>query len=148
MILAKISDAKQYLGICENLDRALIRLESDLRDIKPGHYDIDNENLYLNCFDYLNLLESETIYEAHDHYGDIHIVVKGEEKVFVSDTLSLKETERPKEGDVFFLEGEAEHTIILRPGTFLVVFPRDAHRIKMQLNGPCDVRKAVYKFKL
>jgi beta-galactosidase beta subunit len=37
---------------------------------------------------------------------------------------------------------------LLQPGTFLVVFPGDAHRIKMQVSGPEQVRKAVFKFKL
>ena len=35
--------------------------------------------------------------------------------------------------------------IMLRPGAFLVVFPGDAHRIKVQVDGPRTVSKAVFK---
>ncbi len=148
MILAKIKDAAQYRGICVYLDRALERFESDLPGLTPGHVEIDGNNLYLNCFDYESLPESETMYEAHDHMGDIHICLKGEEKVYIAETTRLREVSRNREGDVFMLEGDADQVVILREGDFLVVFPGDAHRIKMQVNGPCAVRKAVYKFKL
>ncbi|WP_365328487.1 YhcH/YjgK/YiaL family protein [uncultured Oscillibacter sp.] len=34
------------------------------------------------------------------------------------------------------------------PGNFLVVFPGDAHRIKMQLGGPETVSKVVLKVRI
>jgi YhcH/YjgK/YiaL family protein len=148
VILAKNQDAAQYLGVNENLDGALRRLQAGLGDITPGHYDLDGEKLYLNCFDYETLPEADTCYEAHEGYGDIHVLLRGQEKVAVSrpDTLTL--TEAQPENDCWLYAGEAEQTVVLQPGTFLVVFPGDAHRIKMQVSGPEQVRKAVFKFKL
>ena len=41
--------------------------------------------------------------------------------------------------------GESWHSTVLKPGEFLVVFPGDAHRIKVQVDGPKTVSKAVFK---
>ena len=41
-----------------------------------------------------------------------------------------------------------EYKLTLSPGDFLVVFPGDAHKIKMQADGPCTVTKAVFKIKI
>ena len=38
---------------------------------------MDGDNVWLNCFDYDTIPESEAFYEAHEHYGDIHIMLEG-----------------------------------------------------------------------
>lgn len=148
MILAENRDALQYLGICPHLDAALRRLSEGVDDVQPGHYDMDGDNLWMNCFDYETIPEEESFYEAHERYGDIHVMLRGEEKVCISHPQDLERYEYTPENDFAAYRGQAQHTIILRPGTFLVVFPGDAHKIKMQVNGPEQVRKAVLKFKL
>ena len=77
MILAKNRDAGQYLGLNANLDAALRRILSGLDGLESGHYDMDGDNVWLNCFDYDTIPESEAFYEAHEHYGDIHIMLEG-----------------------------------------------------------------------
>ncbi len=148
MILAKNEDAGQYFGLGKNLDAALTRLLEGLDDLEPGHYDMDGDNVYLNCFDYVTLPEEECFYEAHEYFGDIHIMLKGQEKVSISHPDTLTEFQRKPENDFIAYRGQAESTVVLEPGSFLVVFPGDAHKIKMQVNGPEPVRKAVFKFKL
>ena len=148
MILAKNQDAGQYLGLNANLDAALRRILSGLDGLESGHYDMDGDNVWLNCFDYDTIPESEVFYEAHEHYGDIHIMLEGREKVCISHPDTLTELERTPENDFIAYRGGAEHTLLLAPGSFLVVFPGDAHKIKMQVDGPEHVRKAVFKFKL
>lgn len=148
MILAKNRDAGQYLGLNANLDAALRRILSGLDGLESGHYDMDGDNVWLNCFDYDTIPESEAFYEAHEHYGDIHIMLEGSEKVCISHPDTLAEFERTPENDFIAYRGEAEHTLQLAPGSFLVVFPGDAHKIKMQVDGAEHVRKAVFKFKL
>ncbi len=148
MILAENRNALQYLGLGPWLDAALRRLAQGLDGLEPGHYDMDGDNVYLNCFDYETIPESESFYEAHEHYGDIHIMLKGSERVFISPPDDLEEFQRIPENDFIAYNGEARHRLVLSPGSFLVVFPGDAHKIKMQLDGPEAVRKAVFKFKL
>ena len=148
MILADNRDALQYLGIGPHLDTALRRLSEGLDALEPGHYPMDGKNVWLNCFDYETIPEEESFYEAHRLYGDIHIMLQGSEKVCISRPDDLEEFESIPENDFAAYRGDAAHTLILQPGTFLVVFPGDAHKIKMQVNGPEPVRKAVFKFKL
>ena len=39
----------------------------------------------------------------------------------------------------------AEQRLLLKPGDFLVVFPGDAHRLKIQKDAPAEVSKVVFK---
>ncbi len=149
MIFAKNRDALDYLGLNENLDAALRRLSEGLDQLQPGHYDMDGDNVWLNCFDYETLPEEECFYEAHRNFGDIHVMLKGSEKVYIADPKDLDEFHSEPENDFYAYHGsEPMDTLVLTPGTFLVVFPGDAHNIKMRVNGPEQVRKAVFKFKL
>lgn len=149
MIFAKNRDALAYLGMNEHLDAALRRIVQGLDELQPGHYEMDGDNVWLNCFEYETLPESECFYEAHQKYGDIHIMLQGSEKVAVADPKDLEEFRSEPENDFYAYRGSAAlDTLILRPGTFLVVFPGDAHNIKMRVDGPEQVRKAVFKFKL
>ena len=63
MILAKNQDAGQYLGLNANLDAALRRILSGLDGLESGHYDMDGDNVWLNCFDY------DTIPERHPYHA-------------------------------------------------------------------------------
>lgn len=149
MILARNQDAAQYLGIGPNLDAALRRLLSDgLKGLEPGHYEMDGDRVWLNCFDYETIPEEEAFFEAHRRYGDIHIMLSGEEKVFISHPSDLEEFRAEPENDFYAYRGPAETTLVLKPGNFLVVFPGDAHQIKMRVRGAEPVRKAVFKFRL
>ncbi len=149
MIFAKNRDALKYLGLNENLDTALRRIAQGLDGLQPGHYDMDGDNLWLNCFEYETLPEDQCFYEAHHKFGDIHIMLQGCEKVSIADPQDLEEFKSEPENDFYAYHGsEALDTFVMRPGTFLVVFPGDAHDIKMRVHGPEQVRKAVFKFKL
>ena len=150
MILADNRDALQYLGINPNLDAALRRLSEGLNGLEPGcRYEMDGKNVWLSCYEYDTIPESESFYEAHRNYGDIHVMLTGSEKVCISRPDDLTETDGSKpDNDFYAYHGDAAHTLVLRPGTFLVVFPGDAHNIKMQVEGVETVRKAVFKFKL
>ena len=107
------------------------------------------KNVWLSCYEYDTIPEADSFYEAHRDYGDIHIMLTGREKVCISHPDDLTETDGSKpDGDFYAYHGDAAHTLVLQPGTFLVVFPGDAHKIKMQVDGVETVRKAVFKFKL
>lgn len=144
MILAKREDAGRYRGIHPALDRALALLTDDfLRTVTPEVLRLDGDALYVSRCDYTTLPEQDTFFEAHRRYLDIHVLLSGEERVDIArpDTLELFE----HRDDFFAYRGQAEQSVILRSDNFLVVFPGDAHRIKIQTDGPCAVSKAVFK---
>ncbi len=144
MIHAKIKDAAEYRGIHPRLDKALeLMTEEYLAAVPTQTRQLEGEALYVTRFDYTTLPLEETFYEAHRRYLDIHIMVSGEERVDIShpDTLTLFE----HRDDFYAYRGEAEQSLTLKPGDFLVVFPGDAHRIKIQANGAENVSKVVFK---
>ena len=79
---------------------------------------------------------------------DIHLMMDGSERVEVAPPDTLEQFQSVPENDFYAYRGEGHYKMVLSPGDFLVVFPADAHKIKMQVDGPCPVTKAVFKIKV
>ena len=144
MILAKNDCAAAYCGIHPRLDRVIERLnDAFLSSVGTETQKIEGDKLYVTRFDYETLPPEETFFEAHRRYLDVHVMVQGEERVEIASPKGLALFEH--RDDFYAYRGEAETSFVLRPGMFLAVFPDDAHRIKMQVNGPEKVSKVVFK---
>jgi len=144
MILDKLSAANAYRGIHPRLDGVLDRLnEAFLATVGPKTMELEGDKLYVTRFTYETLPREETFFEAHKRYLDVHLMVQGEERVELASPGGLTMFEH--QDDFYAYRGEAEQSLVLRPGSFLVVFPEDAHRIKIQVNGPATVSKVVFK---
>ena len=145
MILAKNREAADYCGLHPRLDRALKLLYDEYLDaVELETRFLEEDRLYVTRFDYETQPPEETFFEAHKRYLDIHIMRKGEEGVELAHPAGLELFEH--KDDFYAYRGQAEQRLILRPGDFLVVFPGDAHRIKMMLGAkPERVSKVVFK---
>ena len=147
MIYAKNADALAYRGIHPNLDLALEDITPEflaaLRDNQ--RVELKGDLVYCTRFTYETIPQEESFFEAHRRYLDIHIMVEGEERVDVNRPEDLKLTDAQEGNDFYAYQGESWHSTVLKPGEFLVVFPGDAHRIKVQVDGPKTVSKAVFK---
>ena len=147
MIYAKNADALAYRGIHPNLDLALEHITPEflasLRDNQ--RVELKGDLVYCTRFTYGTIPQEESFFEAHRRYLDIHIMVEGEERVDMNRPEDLKLTDAQEGNDFYAYQGESWHSTVLKPGEFLVVFPGDAHRIKVQVDGPKTVSKAVFK---
>lgn len=147
MIYAKNADALAYRGIHPNLDLALEHITPEflasLRDNQ--RVEIKGDLVYCTRFTYETIPQEESFFEAHRRYLDIHIMVEGEERVDMNRPEDLNLTDAQEGNDFYAYQGESWHSTVLKPGEFLVVFPGDAHRIKVQVDGPKTVSKAVFK---
>ena len=147
MIYAKNADALAYRGIHPNLDLALEHITPEflaaLRDNQ--RVELKGDLVYCTWFTYETIPQEESFFEAHRRYLDIHIMVEGEERVDVNRPEDLNLTDAQEGNDFYAYQGESWHSTVLKPGEFLVVFPGDAHRIKVQVDGPKTVSKAVFK---
>lgn len=144
MIHAKLKDAAQYCGIHPMLDKALALMTPEYLSAVPYETRfIEGDALYVTRFDYETIPLGDAFFEAHRKYLDIHIMLSGCEQVGIAhpDTLELFE----HRDDFYAYHGNAGQTLRLCPGDFLVVFPGDAHRIKVQTDGPQRVSKVVFK---
>ena len=144
MIFAKLTDAADYRGIHPRLDRVIDCLNKEfLNKVGTQTQKLEGDLLYVTRFDYETIPLEEAFFEAHKKYLDVHLMVSGAERVDIShpDVLTLFD----HKDDFYAYQGEAEQTLLLTPGSFLVVFPGDAHRIKVQVEGPENVSKVVFK---
>ena len=149
MIYAKNSDALSYRGIHPNLDLALEHITPDfLSRVGSERVELKGGDVYATRFTYETVPEEESFFEAHRKYLDIHIMVDGSEGVEIAPPESLTEFDRVEANDFYAYRGPASYKLTLSPGDFLVVFPNDAHRIKMQLNTPETVSKVVFKVRI
>jgi len=149
MICAKNTDALAYRGIHPNLDLALEHITPEfLAGAGPERVELKGGDVYATRFTYETVPEEESFFEAHRKYLDIHIMVDGSEGVEIAPPESLEEFDRREDGDFYAYRGAARYRLVLSPGDFLVVFPNDAHRIKMCLDRPETVSKVVFKVRV
>ena len=148
MIVANLQNKGEYYGIHPELDKALDYLTPEFLEQVPTEKTLlDGENLFVTKFHLETIPYEEIFFESHKKYLDIQIVTEGMERVEIAhpETLSLTE----EKGDFFGYTGQAEQTVLLRPGSFLVVFPGDAHRLRLPVEQPGEAfTRVVFKIKV
>lgn len=149
MIFAPNTAAANYRGIHPNLDLALGHITPEfLASVTEKRQELAGSEVYVTGFAYETLPLEETFFEAHKNYLDIHIMLKGSERVQLAPPETLTGFDQVEANDFYAYRGEAAQSLVLSPGSFLVVFPEDAHRIKICLDKPETVSKAVFKVRV
>lgn len=115
-------------------------------DLSLGRHDV-NEGFYYNVQEYETKINPMKHFESHCKYVDIQMLISGEENFQVVD-ISRLQVEAPydevKERILYYpIENPA--SVILRPGTAMILYPKDAHRTIAYNNKPCKVKKVVGK---
>jgi len=93
MIFDKIDNRSFYME-----DADLAQILEFLGCFKPENYPaervvLDGDNLYVNPVQLVTRPESECLFEAHQHYADVHFIVEGQEKIVVQASSSIQITE-------------------------------------------------------
>lgn len=150
MILDHLNRSASYYKLSPRIEQALQFLSGqDLAKLPDGRAEIDGENLYANVFGYETKAgTAEGILEAHRLYLDIQCLITGEEKIGHADLAALKVTQ-PYDvtKDCELLKGRCQF-IKLRPRSFVVFFPHDAHMPGCAVGQPAPVRKVVVKVRI
>lgn len=146
MIIAKKAHANCYKGIHPRLDKALDLLQDEafIASVGADKVFIEGDALYAFRNEYTTVPFEETYFEAHKKYLDIQMIVSGKEMVGIADPATLGEPFKEKP-DFKGYHGDPEQCVTLDPDNFMVVFPGDAHRLKIAANGPEAVSKVVFK---
>lgn len=150
MIYGKLCYLSRCKGPHNNLNAAIDWIENRMKldDLSIGTTVIDGDNVYVNRFDYVTEPADKLLFEAHERYADIHLLLSGEEAIHVSNIQDLTEEKREPEDDYIGYSGESQAICVMRPGTFLLVFPEDAHKVKASYLTESTVQKAVVKIKM
>ena len=144
MIYADLQDAKCYRGIHPRLDRALELLTEDfLKSVPTQRTELDGSALFVTRFDVQTSADKARLFEHHRQYLDIFTLAEGCERVDIATPAKLAVTDQ--HDDYWGCSGKAEQSVILTPGSFLVLFPGDAHRPGMAVTEPKNISRIVFK---
>ena len=146
MIYTKRKNLHRYLGISEAMDTAIRHiLSADLTQLTKGRNVVDGDQVFINRFDYQTMSPEQAIWEGHLQYGDIHVLLSGQEMIGVTNIEALKETVRKAEEDFVGFEGDVQSWFPMTTEDILIVFPEDIHMVKVMDGDSVPVEKACFK---
>ena len=147
MIVDSFENFKRYYSINKRFEKAFdYTLNTDLKNLSCGRYEIDGQNLYINIDEY----ETKTVSkpEYHKKYIDIQFLIDGEEYIgFCPKSDLIIDEGYDEQKDLGFGEGIVDF-IKLKSGQFMVFFPNDAHQPCMAISTPSKVKIAVVKVRI
>jgi biofilm protein TabA len=146
MIILPLNQSKDIRHLSPSLLSAIRHLQqSDLSSLENGKHTL-GAGMTLAIDEYTTKLVSEKKAEQHRMFIDVQYVIDGEEAIGAG-FLGEEVIEEYIEAKDRALYGKIRDEILIpmRPGTVAIFFPSDVHRPGCQLNGPCNVKKAVIK---
>jgi len=148
MIFDQISNHHHYpLGAAWR--EAFGFLQAATPELADGKHHLRGDELFAIVMGYQTQPAETSELEAHRRYLDIQMLLTGREGVichFVSDLAVLNAYDPTSDAELYHIPPVAPARFILNPGTFLALFPHDAHMPCLTLDhGPEPVRKVVVK---
>lgn len=147
MIKDFLENSNLYYNLSPNIKTGLEWLKKqDLLNIKPSKYLIDGSIFYANVQIYDTKTDAK--FEAHRKYIDIQYMIQGEELIEVCNIKNCTAAiEYDLEKDIEFLDCKSHNCdkIALKEGEFAILYPQDAHKPSINLNGTLNVKKVVVK---
>ncbi|EIA07483.1 YhcH/YjgK/YiaL family protein [Flavobacterium frigoris] len=148
MIIDKIENYSLYANLTERLAKGFEFIKNtDLFQIEPGTYEIDNKAVFAIVQDYDTKEIKDCILEGHTKYIDIQYVIEGTELMGVTTKKDQKVLTSDLDKDYTFYEGETAY-LRLETGMFTVFFPDDLHRPCVQAGESSRVKKVVVKVQI
>lgn len=139
MIFDKLENLNKY-----GFDLNFVKKDLNKSEYIKGKFDINEPELFGIGIEYETKESHEALWEAHRKYLDIHVVLEGEEYINITD-INQMQSLKEYEDDYELFTGSAQHSILMKPGYFLVLFPHEVHQTSVKVNEPLSVRKKVYK---
>jgi biofilm protein TabA len=145
----KVEFAKQYHLNQPYWDKAFAFLKNtDLKTLSVGRHNIDGDNVYATVQESPTKDLDKTAFESHRKYIDLQLVITGEENMgkapLGSVTVSKNYDERT---DLANYTGDGK-IYTVPAGTFMLFFPKDAHRPNITPGGNKADKKIVIKIKV
>lgn len=148
MIYDETSQINRYLGLHPNLDEAIHFIQThDLNQMELGKHLIKGEEVYCTIMEAITKKENETAFEIHHAYMDIQMDLKGKEEVQLcaSDYKVLSFDDHTDFGTVAGLKSQS---IFLNENTFVMLFPKEAHKPSLAIGQATKIKKIVFKVKM
>ena len=152
MILDQIKNASFYEGILPAITTALEKAAAYTPEHYPGgRIDVDGDNLFLLLNTYDTHTSEGALFEAHKAYIDVMYMVDGEEIIYVKPTDTLCSVTKPYDSSIDALLANLDRDatpVRLTAGSFIVLFPQDAHAPGCYDQAPKTVKKIIAKVKI
>jgi YhcH/YjgK/YiaL family protein len=149
MIFDKIDNISDYFDELPDLKKVADFVDEYNKNPMPdGTYKIDNDRVYAMVQSYKTKPQtSDMMFEAHKKYIDLQYIVNGIEKIRWAklEKVDLVDEQYSKGGDIAFYEGESMLDFTLTKGTFLLLYPQDAHLPGLSADKDVNVTKIVFK---
>lgn len=145
MIYDTIQNTGLYKGIGKRLDLALAYMAvTEFSGLAAGRHDIDGDKVYVIIQQQALRRLEDTAWEAHRKYADIQFALSAGETIACAPDAAIDGWEAYSAQTDFLCSHSRNQGVLLpmKPGTFAVFFPHDAHR---PLIGEGNIRKAVIK---
>jgi len=107
-----------------------LRSASHLQYTQDGTIAIDGKEVFATFSTYETKAHDEPLFETHNEYIDIQLVLKGEEIIQVRSKEGLS-VATEYDYDIAFWQVPSDksyHNILMQKDTALILFPEDAHR--------------------
>ena len=152
MIFDSLNNAAQYKGLHAGIDQVLEAAKAYTPENYPsGRVVIDVENVFMNMAAYETHSTEKAVFEAHQQYADVMVMVEGTETIYVkhTDKLSHVYQEYDPKIEALLADFDSDATPVrLEAGSFVVLLPQDAHSPGCHADGPVNVKKIIGKVKL
>ena len=86
--------------------------------------------------------------ESGKHDVDIHVMLRGKEKIFVNFMNRMQAGEFESDKDYLPLEGSESGYVLLQEGDFLICYPEDAHMTGIMTGQKEQIKKAIFKVQI
>ncbi|RPJ36742.1 MAG: DUF386 domain-containing protein [Deltaproteobacteria bacterium] len=148
MVIDHLKNAPLYSGVHPRMADAFRYLQkTDFSKVEPGRYEIDGASLFALIQHYDPKPRERARWEAHRKYIDVQYVLAGSELFGYAPLERLSSVAYDEAKDFHELKGNGDF-LQAPAGTFLILFPQDAHM--PGIAGPASqfVKKIVVKILL
>ena len=146
MIIDRIENLTYYKALLPRVETYQTLL-ADWQQCKNGKVTLEHEDYALYQATETRSRDS-VLFEAHEQYGDLHVVLAGSEVVEWQDIQQLtcvQPYDAEKEAAAYSGQGVC---IKIEPGMFYFVAPQDGHKPCLYLDEANQVEKVIIKVKL
>jgi biofilm protein TabA len=132
-------------------EKAFDFLNSLTAESEDKKYIIDGDNIFAIVMSYTTASQEESMLESHQKYVDIQTTLRGAEafECFYTDKLKIKAPYDASKDAAFYTYTPYYRTRVnVTPGTFVMLYPHDAHMAGLVINSkPEFIKKVVVKIK-
>lgn len=143
MIVDSVINITRYIP-----EASVSKVQGFMAKVNPsmpeGYHPIDGDNIYARVMSYNTSARKDCKIEAHNEYVDVQSTLIGSEGIEIFDRSALNvEAAYDKEQDVEFFEETIPSYLFVdnQPGRFSMIFPEEAHRPQISVNGKNEVVK-------